>query len=131
MLDQHAWRVNNSAGGERANSGGDIILTGGEPPLQRADAVRHVRYVALAPFQGWDYILFSLERLLTSGGLARLPLENRAAATLRLQAERTWERWCRNRTSTVAADDSEPHPNAAREQYKDTQSHSPAMNWLI
>ncbi len=45
--------------------------------------------LALAPFQGWDYILFSLERLLTSGGLARLPLENRAAATLRLQAERT------------------------------------------
>ena len=44
--------------------------------------------LALAPFQGWDYILLSLERLLSSGGLARLPLDNRAAATLRLQAER-------------------------------------------
>ena len=43
----------------------------------------------LAPFQGWDYVLLSLERLLSSGGLARLPLANRAAATLRLQAERT------------------------------------------
>ena len=43
----------------------------------------------LAPFQGWDYVLLSLERLLSSGGLARLPLQNRAAATLRLQAERT------------------------------------------
>ena len=43
---------------------------------------------ALAPFQGWDYVLLSLERLLSSGGLASLPLENRAAATLRLQAER-------------------------------------------
>ena len=42
----------------------------------------------LAPFQGWDYVLLSLERLLSSGGLVRLPLENRAAATLRLQAER-------------------------------------------
>ena len=44
--------------------------------------------LALAPFQGWDYILLSLERLLSSGGLAGLPLDNRAAATLRLQAER-------------------------------------------
>ena len=44
--------------------------------------------LALAPFQGWDYILLSLERLLSSDSLARLPLENRAAATLRLQAER-------------------------------------------
>ena len=43
----------------------------------------------LAPFQGWDYVLLSLERLLADGGLARLPLANRAAATLRLQAERT------------------------------------------
>ena len=43
----------------------------------------------LAPFQGWDYVLLSLERLLSTGGLARLPLANRAAATLRLQAERT------------------------------------------
>ena len=43
----------------------------------------------LAPFQGWDYVLFSLERLLASGDLVRLPLGNRAAATLRLQAERT------------------------------------------
>ena len=44
---------------------------------------------ALAPFQGWDYVLLSLEQLLSDGGLARLPLANRAAATLRLQAERT------------------------------------------
>ena len=43
----------------------------------------------LAPFQGWEYVLLSLEWLLSSGGLARLPLENRVAATLRLQAERT------------------------------------------
>ncbi len=42
----------------------------------------------LAPFQGWDYVLLSLEWLLSSGGLVRLPLGNRAAATLRLQAER-------------------------------------------
>ena len=45
--------------------------------------------LALAPFQGWDYVLLSLERLRSDGGLARLPLANRAAATLRLQAERT------------------------------------------
>ena len=38
----------------------------------------------LAPFQGWDYVLLSLERLLSSGGLAHLPLDNRAAATLRV-----------------------------------------------
>ena len=44
---------------------------------------------ALAPFQGWDYVLLSLEQLLSDGGLMRLPLVNRAAATLRLQAERT------------------------------------------
>ena len=44
---------------------------------------------ALAPFQGWDYVLLSLERLLSSGELVRLPPGNRAAATLRLQAERT------------------------------------------
>ena len=44
--------------------------------------------LALAPFQGWDYILLSLEWLLSSGDLAGLPLGNRAAATLRLQAER-------------------------------------------
>ena len=43
----------------------------------------------LAPVQGWDYVLLSLERLLAGGGLARLPLANRAAATLRLQAART------------------------------------------
>ena len=42
----------------------------------------------LAPLQGWDYVLLSLEWLLSSGGLARLPLDNRSAATLRLQAER-------------------------------------------
>ena len=47
--------------------------------------------LALAPFQDWAYVLLSLERLLAAGGggLARLPLANRAAATLRLQAERT------------------------------------------
>ena len=45
--------------------------------------------LVLAPFQGWDYVLQSLERLRSSGDLARLPLDNRAAATLRLQAERT------------------------------------------
>ena len=45
--------------------------------------------LTLAPFQGWDYVLLSLERLLSSGGLAHLPAGNRAAATLRLQAERT------------------------------------------
>ena len=45
--------------------------------------------LALAPFQGWDYVLYSLERLMAGGGLAHLPLANRAAATLRLQAART------------------------------------------
>ena len=45
--------------------------------------------LVLAPFQGWDYVLQSLEQLRSSGDLARLPLPNRAAATLRLQAERT------------------------------------------
>ena len=47
--------------------------------------------LALAPFQGWDYVLFSLERLLANGSrdMARLPLANRSAATLRLQAEQT------------------------------------------
>lgn len=45
--------------------------------------------LTLAPFQGWDYVLYSLERLRAGGGLARLPLANRAAATLRLQAEPT------------------------------------------
>ena len=45
---------------------------------------------ALAPFQAWDYVLVSLERLLAAdGGLAGLPLANRSAATMRLQAERT------------------------------------------
>ena len=43
----------------------------------------------LAPFQGWGYVLQSLEQLRSSGDLARLPPANRAAATLRLQAERT------------------------------------------
>ena len=43
---------------------------------------------ALAPFQAWDYVLVSLERLLAAG-LAGLPLVNRSAATMRLQAERT------------------------------------------
>ena len=46
-------------------------------------------HAALAPFQAWDYVLVSLERLLAGGGLARLPLANRSAATMRLQAERT------------------------------------------
>ena len=45
--------------------------------------------LVLAPFQGWDYVLLSLEQLLSGRGLAGLPLANRAAATLRLQAERT------------------------------------------
>ena len=45
--------------------------------------------LVLAPFQGWDYVLLSLERLRSGNGLAHLPLTNRAAATLRLQAERT------------------------------------------
>ena len=45
--------------------------------------------LALAPFQGWDYVLLSLEQLLAAGGLARLPLANRSAATLRLHAEWT------------------------------------------
>ena len=44
--------------------------------------------LTLAPFQGWDYVLLSLEWLRSSGGLASLPLVNRSAATLRLQAER-------------------------------------------
>lgn len=45
----------------------------------------------LAPYLAWDYVLLSLQRLLAEGGarLARLPLANRAAATLRLQAERS------------------------------------------
>ena len=42
----------------------------------------------LAPFQEWDYVLLSLEWLRSSGALASLPLANRSAATLRLQAER-------------------------------------------
>ena len=47
--------------------------------------------LALAPFQEWAYVLLSLERLLAAGGrgLPQLPLANRAAATLRLQAEQT------------------------------------------
>ncbi len=46
--------------------------------------------LTLAPFQAWDYVLVSLERLLAAGGgLASLPLTNRSAATMRLQAERT------------------------------------------
>ena len=47
--------------------------------------------LTLAPVQHWDYVLMSLERLLATGGggLAHLPAANRAAATLRLQAERT------------------------------------------
>ena len=55
-------------------------------PLPSAQAER-----LLAPYQAWDYFLFSLQRLLAEGGvgLARLPLANPAAATLRLQAERT------------------------------------------
>ena len=45
--------------------------------------------LTLAPFQEWDYVLLSLERLRTEGTLAHLPLANRAAATLRLQVEPT------------------------------------------
>ena len=45
--------------------------------------------LVLAPFQGWDYVLLSLQWLRSSGGLVRLPLGNRTAATLRLQAEYT------------------------------------------
>ena len=47
--------------------------------------------LVLAPFQDWDYVLLSLERLLAAGGgdLAHLPQANRSAATLRLQIERT------------------------------------------
>ena len=44
--------------------------------------------LVLAPFQDWDYVLLSLEWLRSSGRLASLPLANRSAATLRLQAER-------------------------------------------
>ena len=44
--------------------------------------------LVLAPFQGWDYVLQSLEQLRSSGDLAHLSPANRAAATLRLQAER-------------------------------------------
>ena len=58
-----------------------------ELPVHWSAAAR----LALAPFQGWDYVLYSLERLRSSGGLARLPLRNRAAATLRLQAVPTPE----------------------------------------
>ena len=47
--------------------------------------------LALAPFQGWHYVLYSLERVRSSGGLADLPSRNRAAATLRLQAAPTPE----------------------------------------
>ena len=45
----------------------------------------------LAPYQPAEYVLLSLERLLAEGGgsLSALPLGNRVAATLRLQAERT------------------------------------------
>ena len=55
-------------------------------PLPSAQAER-----LLAPYHGWEYVLLSLQRLLAEGGarLAQLPLANRAAATLRLQAERS------------------------------------------
>ena len=45
----------------------------------------------LALYQPEDYVLFSLERLMAAGGrrLPQLPLENRAAATMRLQLGRT------------------------------------------
>ena len=58
-----------------------------ELPVHWSAAAR----LALAPFQGWDYVLYSLERLRSSGGLARLPVRNRAAATLRLQGVPTPE----------------------------------------
>ena len=58
------------------------------PPLPSTAAERF-----LAPYQGWDYVLYSLERLLgqSGGTLAQLPPANRVAATLRLQVERTPE----------------------------------------
>ena len=58
------------------------------PPLPSVAAERF-----LAPYQGWDYVLYSLERLRaqSSGTLAHLPLGNRVAATLRLQLVRTPE----------------------------------------
>ena len=58
------------------------------PPLPSAGTERF-----LAPYQGWDYVLYSLERLLVQGGgtLAHLPLGNRVAATLRLQVQQTPE----------------------------------------
>ena len=62
--------------------------------LEKADrsiCYQQAARLALAPFQDWDYVLSSLERQLAAGrgGLAHLPLGNRAAATLRLQTERT------------------------------------------
>ena len=47
----------------------------------------------LAPYQGWDYVLYSLQRLRAQSGgtLAHLPLANRVAATLRLQVQQTPE----------------------------------------
>ena len=58
-----------------------------EPPSPWSTAAK----LALAPFRAWDYVLLSLELLLAAGdgSLAHLPLANRTAATLRLQAERT------------------------------------------
>ena len=68
-------------GSERWTAPGAVA----ELPTQWSAAARY----ALAPFQAWDYVLLSLERLLAAGGgsLAHLPLANRSAATLRLQAE--------------------------------------------
>ena len=69
-------------GSERWTAPGAVV----ELPAPRSTAA----HVALAPFQAWDYVLVSLERLLAAGGgLARLPPANRSAATMRLQAERT------------------------------------------
>ena len=68
-------------GSERWTAPGAVA----ELPAQWSAAAQ----LTLAPFQAWDYVLLSLERLLVAGGgsLAHLPLANRSAATLRLQTE--------------------------------------------
>ena len=70
-------------GSERWTAPGAVA----ELPAEWSAAAR----LALAPFQAWDYVLLSLEHLLAAGGgsLAHLPLGNRSAAALRLQAART------------------------------------------
>ena len=75
-----------------------IVLYNGNERWKAPGAVRELpaswateSRLVLAPFQGGDYVLYSLERLRAEGTLVHLPLQNRAAATLRLQAERTPE----------------------------------------